>query len=146
MTTAISAPEISKQIDTCLPSAIIVADGNILVVKNERLFDVARYLRDTPGLEFDYLNYVTAVDYYDYFELVYQLTSTKHNHTVIMKTRCYGRDNPSVPSVVSLWRSADFQEKETYDLLGIKFEGHPNLGRIVLWEGFQGHPLRKDYL
>ena len=70
----------------------------------------------------------------------------KHNHSLVVKTRCQGRDNLSLPSVVSLWRAADYQEREIYDLMGITFEGHPNMKRIVLWQGFQGHPLRKDYL
>ena len=86
------------------------------------------------------------MDYYDYFEVVYQLTSMKHNHSLVLKTRCYDRINPVVPSVVRLWRGADFQEREVYDLMGISFEGHPNLKRIALWQGFEGHPLRKDYL
>ena len=100
----------------------------------------------TPGLDFDYLTAITAVDYLDYLEVIYQLTSIKHNHSLVLKTRCYGQDNPTLPSVVSLWRGADFQEREIYDLMGIRFEGHPNLKRIALWEGFEGHPLRKDYL
>jgi NADH-quinone oxidoreductase subunit C len=86
------------------------------------------------------------VDYYDYFELVYQLTSLENNHSLVVKTRCYGRENLTVPSVVSLWRGADYQEREIFDLIGISFEGHPNMKRIVLWEGFVGHPLRKDFV
>ncbi len=117
-----------------------------IVVKSESLFDVAHFLKSSPEFDFDYLTSITAVDYYDYFEVVYQLTSMEHNHSLVMKTRCYNRDNPAVPSVVSLWRGADFQEREIYDLMGISFEGHPNLKHIVLWEGFEGHPLRKDYL
>jgi NADH-quinone oxidoreductase subunit C len=116
------------------------------VVNKESLFAVASYLKTTPGLDFDYLTSITAVDYPDYFEVVYQLTSLQHKHSLVVKTRCYGRDNPTLPSVVSLWRGADFQEREIYDLMGISFDGHPNLKRIFLWEGFQGHPLRKDYL
>ena len=69
-----------------------------------------------------------------------------HNHSLTIKTRVYGRENPSLPSVVSLWRSADHQEREIYDLMGITFEGHPNMKRIVLWPEFKGHPQRKDYL
>ena len=61
-----------------------------------------------------------------------------------MKVRLQERDNPALPSVVSLWRGADLQEREIYDLFGVKFEGHPNLKRIFLWEGFPGYPLRKD--
>ena len=112
----------------------------------EFLLEIATYLKKTPGLDFDYLTAITAVDYLDYFEVIYQLTSLRRNHSLVVKARCYGRDNPALPSVVGLWRGADFQEREIYDLFGISFEGHPNLKRIVLWDGFQGHPLRKDYL
>ena len=96
-------------------------------------------------IDFDYLTNITAIDYYDYFEVVYQLTSLKQNRSLVLKTRCYGRENPVLPSLVSLWRGADFQEREIYDLMGIRFEGHPNMKRIVLWDGFPGYPLRKDY-
>jgi NADH-quinone oxidoreductase subunit C len=74
------------------------------------------------------------------------LSSLEHNHSLVIKTRCYDRKNPVLPSVVSLWQGADFQEREIYDLMGIRFEGHPNMKRIFLWEGFAGHPLRKDYM
>ena len=102
-------------------------------------------LKDTPGLDFNYLTSITAVDYGDYFELVYNLTSLEHNHSLVIKARC-DRNQPVLPSVVSLWRAADYQEREIYDLMGVTFEGHPNLKRIALWAGYQGHPLRKDYL
>ncbi len=65
--------------------------------------------------------------------------------SLVVKTRCYERDNPTLSSMVSLWRGADFQEREIYDLMGISFDGHPNLKRLFLWQGFKGHPLRKDY-
>ncbi len=146
MTVVLSGKEIATKLEKHFPGSIVESSQNSLVVKSESLLEVATFLKATPGLDFDYLTSVTAVDYYDYFEVVYHLTSTKHNHSLVMKTRCYGRDNPAVPSVVSLWRGADFQEREIYDLMGISFHGHPNLKRIFLWEGFQGHPLRKDYL
>jgi len=146
MTVALSGREIALRLEEQFPGSIVESSQNSLVVKNESLLEVATFLKTTPGLDFDYLTSITAVDYYNYFEVVYQLTSIKHNHSLVVKTRCYGRDNPSVPSVVSLWRGADFQEREIYDLMGISFDGHPNLKRIFLWEGFQGHPLRKDYL
>ena len=142
---ALSASEVAKQITNNIAGAVSEASGGTLLVKSESVFDVASYLKNNPELDFDYLNYITAVDYYDYFEVVYQLTSMKYNHTLVLKTRCYDRDNAVVPSVVKLWRGADFQEREIYDLVGITFQGHPNMRRIVLWEGFQGHPLRKDY-
>jgi len=146
MTVALSGREIATRLEEQFLGSIIESSQNSLLVKGESLLEVATFLKTTPGLDFDYLTSITAVDYYDYFEVVYQLTSIKHNHSLVVKTRCYGRDNPIVPSVVSLWRGADFQEREIYDLMGISFEGHPNLKRIFLWEGFQGHPLRRDYL
>ncbi len=146
MTTALSGREIATKLEEQFPGSIIESSLNSLAVKGESWLEVATFLKTTPGLDFDYLTGITAVDYYDYFEVVYQLTSIEHNHSLVVKTRCYSRDNPIVPSVVSLWRGADFQEREIYDLMGIRFDGHPNLKRIFLWEGFQGHPLRKDYL
>jgi NADH-quinone oxidoreductase subunit C len=146
MTVALSSKEIARQIEGRFPRSITESSPECLVVDSKFLLDVAAYLKTTRGLDFDYLAAVTAVDYLDYFEVIYQLTSLKRNHSLVIKTRCYGRDNPSLPSVVSLWRGADFQEREIYDLFGISFEGHPNLKRIVLWDGFQGYPLRKDYL
>jgi len=146
MTLALSGEEIASQIEEHFPGSIAESSQQSLVVDKEFLLAAATYLKTTPGLDFDYLTSITAVDYYDYFEVIYQLTSLQHNHSLVVKTRCYRRDTPTLPSVVGLWRGADFQEREIYDLMGISFEGHPNLKRIFLWEGFQGHPLRKDYL
>ena len=146
MTVALSGQEIARQIEANFPGSIVESSQQSLVVDREFVLPVASYLKGAPGLDFDYLTAITAVDYYDYFEVVYQLTSLRHNHSLVVKTRCYNRANPVIPSVVGLWRGADFQEREIYDLMGISFDGHPNLRRIVLWEGFEGHPLRKDYL
>jgi len=146
MTLAFSGEEIASQVEEQLPGSIVDSSQDSLVVYSESWLAVATFLKDTPGLDFDYLTGITAVDYYDYFEVVYHLTSLKHNHSLVVKTRCYEREKPSLPSVVSLWRGADLQEREIYDLMGISFDGHPNLKRIFLWQGFQGHPLRKDYL
>ncbi len=146
MTLALAAKEIAAKLETQFPGSIVESSNQNIVVKSQSLFDLASFLKTAPGLEFNYLAAITAVDYYNYFELVYQLTSLKHNHSLVLKTRCYDRDNAVVPSLVRLWRGADYQEREIYDLMGIRFDGHPNLKRIFLWEGFQGHPLRKDYL
>ena len=146
MTVALSGKDLASRIEEKYPNSIEESTQDCLVVNGDSLLKIAKFLRDMADLKLDYLNYVTAVDYYSYFEVVYQLTSTKHNHSIVLKTRCYDRENPSVPSVVSLWQGADFQEREIYDLMGIDFKGHPNMKRIFLWDGFQGHPLRKDYL
>ncbi len=146
MTLALSGEEVAVKLGQQFPGSIIESKGNSLLVKSESLFQLVSFLKTTPGIEFDYLTNITAIDYFDYFELVYQLISIKHTNSLLLKTRCYNRENPSVPSVVSLHKGADFQEREIFDLMGIRFEGHPNLKRIVLWEGFQGYPLRKDYI
>lgn len=146
MTTSLSTSEISKQISERLPDAVIDATDTAILVNSNSLLDVGAFLKDTPGLDFDYLTTITAVDYYTYFEVVYLFVSIEHNHSLVIKTRCQGRDNLTLPSLVSLWRSADHQEREIYDLMGITFEGHPNMKRIVLWSDFQGHPQRKDFM
>ena len=145
MTATLSAKELAGLLRDKFPGAVEEAGKDSVLIRSDSLAQAAAYLKDTDGLKFDYFNYVTAVDYYTYFEVIYQLTSLEHNRSVILKTRCYGRDNPSVPTVTHLWQGADFQEREIYDLFGIKFEGHPNLKRIFLWEGFPGYPLRKDF-
>jgi NADH-quinone oxidoreductase subunit C len=145
MTTALSAKEIVSQLSARFPGTIEEAGLDSALVKSESLPAVAEYLKTAEGLKYEYLNYITAVDYYDYFEVVYMLTSLEFNRSVTLKVRCYIRDNPSVPSLTGLYQGADWQEREVYDLMGITFEGHPNLKRIFLWEGFDGYPLRKDW-
>jgi len=146
VTIALNGEEVAKKITEVVPGSVAAADKMAVVVGSKSLYQVAEFLKSTSGLDFDYLNDLTAVDYLDYFEVVYHLTSLKHNHSLVLKTRCYEREKSIVSSVVSLWRAADFQEREVYDLMGITFEGHPNLKRLLLWEGFAGHPLRRDYL
>ena len=146
MTVALNGEELAKKITGVFPDSVLAAGKMSVIVTSKALYKVAEYLKNTAGLDFDYLNNLTAVDYLDYFEVVYHLTSLKHNHSLVLKTRCYERDKPTMPSVVGLWRTADFQEREVYDLMGIIFSGHPNLKRLLLWEGFPGYPLRRDYL
>jgi NADH-quinone oxidoreductase subunit C len=145
MTVALSAKEIVSQLSVKFPGAIEECGPDSVLVKSENLLEVVGYLKTAEGLKYDYLNYITAVDYYSYFEVVYMLTSLEFNRCVTLKVRCYIRDNPTVPSLMGLYQGADFQEREVYDLMGITFQGHPNLKRILLWEGFEGHPLRKDF-
>ena len=96
-------------------------------------------------LDFGFLNAISAVDYVEYFELVYHLVSLRLNHSVVMKSCVFGREEPSIPSVVDIWQGADLQEREIWDLYGIYFSGHPDLRRILTDYGFEGHPLRKDF-
>lgn len=146
MTRPLLGSEVAEKISGQLPEAIVRYDEAEVLVKSESILEVCRFLYLTEGFDFDYLVNLTAVDYLDYLEIVYHLVSMKHNHSLVLKTRCYDRERPILPSVTSVWHGADFQEREVYDLLGIRFEGHPNMKRIFLWEGFEGHPLRKDFL
>jgi NADH-quinone oxidoreductase subunit C len=136
--------EVAERLGKELPGSVEETGTDYLLIKSDALPAAAAYLKDAEGLKFDYFNYVTAVDYYSYFEIIYQVTSLESNRSAVIKVRCT-RENPSVPSVTGVWQGADFQEREIYDLMGITFEGHPNLKRIFLWEGFDGHPLRKDW-
>jgi NADH-quinone oxidoreductase subunit C len=146
MTVALSGKEVAGKLEQQFPDSVLESKEDSLSVKSESLFDIISFLKNTPEFEFNYLNCITAVDYFDYFEIVYHLTSMEHNHSLVVKTRCYGRENLKIPSIVSLYEGANAQEREIYDLMGISFEGHPDMKRIFLWEGFQGHPLRKDFL
>lgn len=146
MTKQLAGPAAAKQIEEKLPRSVVSSDATSVVVNAQNLVEVARYLKETPELEFNYLTCLSGVDYFDYLEVVYHLTSLRHNHSLVLKVRCYDTDNPSVPSVINVWQGADYQEREVFDLLGISFPGHPNLKHIVLWEGFQGNPLRKTFL
>lgn len=114
------------------------------IVNAENLVEVATALRDEMG--FDYLASVTGVDYLPEgkMEVVYHLFRSTGGPALVIKTQA-PRDNPVVPSLVTVFPGADLQERETWDLLGIQFEGHPDLRRILLWEGFNGFPLRKDW-
>ena len=146
MTKPLAGNEAAERIGAQLPQAVVEYDDTSVFVEPNSISQVCSFLNQTPGLEFDYIDNLTAVDYLDYFEVVYHLVSLQHNHSLVLKTRLHDRENPVVPSVTNIWTGADFQEREVWDLFGIRFEGHPNLKRILLWEGFEGHPLRRDFL
>ena len=146
MTIAISGQELAATLRERLPQAVVATDATAVWVTPESVAIACALLHDHPDHRFDLLSAITAVDYVEFFELVYQLTSLSRNCSAVLKTRCYGRGEPTVPSVTPIWKGADLQEREVFDLMGIRFTGHPNLKRLLLWEGFQGYPLRRDYL
>ena len=146
MITALSGQALAQRLQDLTPNAVLEWNDAAVWVAPESLHSVAAALWEDSELDFKYLNSVSAVDYVEHFELVYHLTSIDKQHTGIVRSRVYGREDPTAASVVSVWRGADFQEREIWDLMGVRFTGHPNLKRIMLWEGFEGHPLRKDYL
>jgi NADH-quinone oxidoreductase subunit C len=123
--------------------------GNPVVrVSAERLLDLMRACKESSALDFALLVDLTAVDWMDArekrFEVVYQLLSITKRQRLTVKV-AVGEDRPEVPSVTSLWNGANFVEREVWDMFGIRFTGHPDLRRILLYEEFKGHPLRKDY-
>lgn len=116
-------------------------------VRLDRLVEVMTFLRDAPELAFDMLTDLTCVDYLGEeprFEMVYHLYSLARNHRLRIKARVPDA-LPHAPTLCELWPSANWMEREVWDLYGVRFDGHPDLRRILLYEEFEGHPLRKDY-
>lgn len=138
-------PELSFETDTKNPQ-------HALIVPPAAVADVCRFLHEDDRLYFDYLACITAIDHgpaAGTMELIYHLTSIPYGLNLVLKT-VFTRNTPettlpSVPTVSHIWRTADWHEREAYDLMGIHFEGHPDLRRILLPEDWDGHPLRKDY-
>jgi len=116
-----------------------------LVIKNENWHDVAKFLKENDELSFDYLSNLHGVDYEDRMEVYYHFYSYKNRQNLAVKVKT-DREQPTVASVMNIWSGANWNERETYDLLGIYFPGHGELRRIMLPEEWVGHPLRKDYV
>ncbi len=143
---ALAGTEAAPRIEEKLSGSVIESNEACMVVNKDSIAGIMQLLKESAEFDFDYINNITAVDNFDHFEVIYNVTSIAKKHTLCVKARIPGRDNPEIPSVTSIWKGADFQEREVYDLMGIRFIDHPNLKRIALWEGFEGHPLRKDFL
>jgi NADH-quinone oxidoreductase subunit C len=123
-------------------------DVPILYVKKESIVEVGQFLRDTQEFEYNFLSDITATDEKDQgvktrFEVVYNLFSTKHLWRIRIKVRV--TEDDQVPTLIPVWKGANWAEREIYDMYGIKFQGHPDLRRILMDERWVGHPLRKDY-
>ncbi|MDH3258886.1 MAG: NADH-quinone oxidoreductase subunit C [Deltaproteobacteria bacterium] len=117
------------------------------VVKKDKILDVLQFLRDDPGTFFDFLMDVTAVDWLGKeprFEVVYHLYSSKNNHRIRVKTHV-PEENAEIETATGIWKGANWFEREVWDMYGIRIKGHPDLRRILMYDGFEGHPLRKDY-
>ena len=146
MTTQLRGEAVGQRLQATFPDAVTSWDDDVVRVKPDSIVEICQFLKDTPDLDMDFLSSITGVDYVESFEVVYHLISLTHNHSVVLKTTLYGRDDVELPSVMGVWKGADLQEREVWDLMGIGFRGHPNMKRILTWEGFPGHPLRKDHL
>ncbi len=177
--------QIAARIAAAVPGAVLGVETNpavpaqsSLIVDRDHALAVARWLRDEPGLQFDFCSNVTGVDWLDttfkepvrvkrvvdgtekefeetverrrpgYLEAVYHLYSVARKQgPLILRQRTANRaEDTRLASLTSIWRSAEFQEREAFDLFGIVFTGHPDLRRILMWDGFADFPMRKDYV
>ena len=149
---ALNADELLARLADLVPGAVpappeLVRGQAVVLVDRERVADVLRTLRDHPELCFDVLVDLTAVDYLGRtprFEVIYQLRSLQKEHRLRVKVSV-PEDDPIVPTASSLWKSALWAEREVWDMFGIRFAGHPDLRRLLMYPEFVGHPLRKDY-
>jgi NADH-quinone oxidoreductase subunit C len=116
-----------------------------VTVPPSALYNLARQLKENEETQFDFLFCLSGVDYGNDLGVVYHMRSTKYDHTVVLKTRTPDRVYPQLDSVADIWQTAEFHEREVFDLLGIKFKNHPDLRRLFL-DNSWGFPLRKDYV
>jgi NADH-quinone oxidoreductase subunit C len=146
MTTWLSPQDVAVRVQAAVPDSVVEATDVALVLDPARLTDCILFLRDDDALDLSFLSNLTAVDRDGELEMVYHLQSLDQNHILTVKVAAGGYDDPRVASLEPLYHGALLQECEVYDLFGITFEGHPDLKRIFLWDGFPGHPLRKSFL
>jgi NADH-quinone oxidoreductase subunit C len=105
---------------------------------------LATKLRQAEQLSFDYLFCITCVDWKTHLSMVYHLTSTRHRHTLVIKSRL-DRNDPVIDTVTDIWKTADFHEREVYEMFGVDFRNHPDLRKLILPDDWTGYPMRKDY-
>jgi len=117
---------------------------NVTIAPAEMIGLLTR-LKSDESTHFDYLFCLSGVDWGEELGVVYHLESTVHRHQLVVKVRTSDREQPTLPSVSSIWRTAEFHEREVFDFFGINFKDHPNMKRLFLTEEWDGYPLRKDY-
>lgn len=137
--------DVAARLGAALPGAVLDATEEWVVVPPAHALAALTWLRDDAETDAAQLSSLCGVDRYTHFEVVYHLQSLDRNHQIVVKVPA-DHDRPEVPSAYSVWTGALLQEREAYDLLGIDFTGHPDLRRVFLWDGYPGHPLRKDFL
>jgi len=115
-------------------------------ISSEKLHDLAAKLRTSEDTQFDFLYCLTTVDWLEYMTVVYHLRSTTLSHQIVLKVKIENREKPEIDTVSDIWRTAEFHEREVFDLFGIVFRNHPDLRRIFLDDDWVGYPLRKDYV
>ena len=117
-----------------------------ILVSSRNTHSVIQQLKENSSTLFDFLFCQTGIDFPEHMEIIYHLRSTTLNHEIVVKAKIEDRGNPTIDSVYDLYKTADFHEREIFDLFGIKFNHHPDLRRLFLDDDWEGHPLRKDYI
>ena len=141
-----------RALESFLPEALAAfhpqigaaVDLVVVTVQPHDIPAVCQTLKDSPNLSFDYLTCLCVVDYVEHLQIVYHLYSTTLKHMMVLKANV-SPEEPKTPSVISIWPGADWFEREGHDLFGVVFEGHPNLVPLILYEGFEGYPGRRNY-
>jgi NADH-quinone oxidoreductase subunit C len=136
---------VAERIRAGAPDAVREVADRWVVLAPEHALAAMRTLRDDPVLDGKFLVQLCSVDLITRIDVVYHIASLAQNHIFEVKVPA-DHEQPAVPSVTPLWKGAELQEREVYDLMGVRFEGHPALTRIFLWDSFPGHPLRKDFM
>ena len=149
-----SPDQLKVAIEQALPGVSLTVEGSSIWAQPTDLVRVCRFLKDSPDYQLDYVSNLTTVDYppdpagggAGHMDMVYHLSSMAKKHGPVTIKVTLPRSNPVIASLTPLYRGAEFQEREVYDLFGVTFDGHPDLRRILMWEGFEGYPMRKDYV
>ena len=138
--------ELKIKLPELIPSVVFEEGGEWITafVDGSNWKTIAQQLRSNEGFEFDYLFCLTCIDWKTHLTMVYHLTSTIYRHAVVIKAKL-DRNNPELETVSDIWRTAEFNEREAYDLFGVQFLHHPDLRRLLLTDDFNGYPLRKDF-
>lgn len=140
--------QVYERLKNRFPGAVLESDGKLdpfAVIDAGAIVEVCRFLHDDPEMAFDCLSNETGVDYKDRIEVVYHLFSYKYRHGCVLKIKL-PRDNPVVATVEPIWNAANWMEREIFDLLGVTFQGHSDMRRILMPEDWPGYPLRKDFV
>lgn len=137
---------VADALEAALPGAVTGRHVEWVEVRSDRVRDVLRWLHDSEDLDAAQLSNLTSVDRHTHFEVVYHLQSLDLNHQIVVKAIVEDHEDPLLPSAYPVYKGALLQEREVYDLMGIRFDGHPDLRRLFLWEGYPAFPLRKDFL
>jgi NADH:ubiquinone oxidoreductase subunit C len=139
--------ELKTKITELLPTATFEEGGEWLNinVESKDWLSMAQQLRNDESLFFNYLFCLTCIDWKTHLTMVYHLTSTKYRHNIVIKSKL-DRNNPEIETVAHIWRTADFHEREVYEMFGVNFLNHPDLRLLILPDGWEGkNPMRKDF-